>query len=137
MAPCYQLHLDWNFQILVLKNYHLAKQYVSSYFFHIASCFSWKQWFFFSGLQKLWAFSYFPVQSDISHLEANPGLRPYLSQVWFKLCLTFGKKYWHELGELIKIKMLFKTEKQSWNLNYLEQLSITFLVFLYLLSDLA
>ena len=46
----------------------------------------------------------------------------------FKYFLNLWEKYWHEsilqgYSKNHKIKMLFKTEKQNWNLNYLERLS--------------
>ena len=45
-----------------------------------------------------------------------------------QIFLNAWGKYWHEStldGNLKnhKIKMLFKTEKQNWNLNYFERLS--------------
>ena len=61
----------------------------------------------------------------------NPGKLMYISYynrcLWFKYLLNLWEKYWHESalqGNLKnhKIKMLFKTERQSWNLNYLERL---------------
>ena len=47
---------------------------------------------------------------------------------WFKYLLNFWGKYWHEStlqrnSENHKTKILFKTEKQNYNLNYLEQFS--------------
>ena len=54
-----------------------------------------------------------------------PGTIRYLR---FKHFLNVWEKYWHEStlqrnSKNHKIKMFFKTEKQNWNLIYLEQLS--------------
>ena len=61
--------------------------------------------------------------------------------LWFKYFLKAWEKYWHEAtlqgnSKNHKIKMLFKTEKQNWNLNYLERLFLQPCFYL-LLSDLA
>ena len=60
--------------------------------------------------------------------------------MWFKYFLNVWEKYWHEsilqgYSKNHKIKMFCKTEKQNWNLNYLEILS--FQSWFYVLSDLA
>ena len=91
------------------KSCHLVKQYLNYFLCNISDVFHKKALFSFTNLRKL---------MYISH---------YNRYLWFRYLLNLWEKYWHESalqGNLKnhKIKMLFKTEKQSWNLNYLEQL---------------
>ena len=51
-----------------------------------------------------------------------------IRHLWFKYFLDVWGKFWHKsilqrYSKNHKIKMIFKTKKQNWNLNYLKRLS--------------
>ena len=51
-----------------------------------------------------------------------------IRHLWFKYFLDVWGKFWHKsilqrYSKNHKIKMLFKTKKQNWNLNYLKRLT--------------
>ena len=128
----------------------MAKQYyVSNYFLRNASDVSHKtKHDFLSQTSKIFEHVYmFLIKLNTIFFHKPPEtLNMYIfsstnRHFWFKCFFSVWEKYWHESTlqrnlKNNKIKMLFTTEKQNWNLNCLERLYFQ-PCFFVLFSDLA